>query len=98
MQRCLTQLDLDHSAIIKKIDLPNKVRERLHSLGIIEGLKIRFVNATPLNDPLIYQVINSYIAIHRNLAKNIDCHVVHKAYLGLRSRVHSSPACTTGRQ
>ena len=71
MQRYLTQLNLNHFAIIKKIDLPNEIRERLHSLGIIEGLKIRFVNTTPLKDPLIYQVLNSYIAIRRNLAKNI---------------------------
>jgi len=71
MQDRLIDLKLNQSAIIIDIATPDEIEERLHSLGVIEGLKIRFVKATPLGDPLIYQVINAYIAIRKDLAENI---------------------------
>lgn len=71
MKLSLFQLPLGKQGIIKKIDAPPSIKERLHSFGLIEGVKITPVRETPLGCPRIYQCLNTFIAIRNYTAKQI---------------------------
>ena len=71
MKSSLLQLSIGQQGVIEKISADQAIRERLHSLGLIEGVKIIPVKNTPLGCPRIYQCLNTFIAIRNRTAKQI---------------------------
>ena len=71
MESSLFQLPIGEQGVIEKIGANQTIRERLHSFGLIEGVKIIPVKNTPLGCPRIYQCLNTFIAIRNNTAKQI---------------------------
>ena len=74
----LYKLELNRRAIVKRINLPNDVRERLHSVGVIEGIDIILKKKSPLRSPQIYEVMSTQIAIRNNIARNIQIYRLQK--------------------
>jgi Fe2+ transport system protein FeoA len=72
MKVSLNNLPLKKGAVIKNISTNNTTRERLHSIGIIEGVEIAFIRNTPLGCPKIYKCFNTLIAIRNNTAEEIE--------------------------
>jgi Fe2+ transport system protein FeoA len=68
----LYDLAIDKVAIIKKIDTCKHVKERLHSFGLIRGVKIKLLKSSPLACPKIYTCLNTKIAIRNKTAKLIE--------------------------
>lgn len=71
MKSSLPQLPIGKRGIIEKISASQAIRERLHSFGLIEGVKIMPVRNTPLGCPRIYRCLNTFIAIRNRTAKQI---------------------------
>lgn len=68
----LTNINVGSSAIIERIDCKEKVKNRLSYMGIIEGVKIKFVRTAPFNDPIEISVRGFYLAIRRSVADRIQ--------------------------
>ena len=68
----LNNLAKNKVAIIKKINTTDRVKERLHSFGLIRGMKIKFVRKSPLGCPRIYRCMNTTIALRNKTAKFIE--------------------------
>ncbi len=66
-----SELQIEESAVITSITLPKEQQLRLFQLGIQEGTTLQLVKRAPLNDPLLFQVQDTWIAIRRSDAKNI---------------------------
>ena len=66
-----SELQIEESAVITSITLPKEQQLRLFQLGIQEGTTLQLVKRAPLNDPLLFQVQDIWIAIRRSDAKNI---------------------------
>lgn len=71
MHRTLYQLPIGKSARIKEILTDHVTKERLESLGLIEGVEVSVVRPTPLGCPRIYRCLNTMIALRNNIAKEI---------------------------
>ena len=71
MKLSLFQLPIGKQSVIEKIDANQAIRERLHSFGLIEGVKIIPIKNTPLGCPRIYKCLNTFIAIRNHTAKQI---------------------------
>ena len=68
----LHQLKLNTKAKIVKINLGHSVRERLHSMGVIEGIDIVPRKKVPLRGPRIYEIMNTSLAIRNDIARKIQ--------------------------
>lgn len=71
MKSSLFQLPIGKRGVIEKIGASQAIRERLHSFGLIEGVKITPMKDTPLGCPRIYRCLNTFIAIRNRTAKQI---------------------------
>lgn len=71
MKRTLNQLPTGHTAVVKEIITDQITKERLESLGIIEGVTIGAIRETPLECPRIYRALNTLITVRNNVAKKI---------------------------
>lgn len=67
----LFQLKIDQKAKVLEISLPYSAKERLHSMGIIEGADIYLRKETPLGSPKIFESLNTLIAIRNRISKRI---------------------------
>ncbi len=67
----LSQLPINKKTKIKILHMPDFLVERLHRMGIIEGIEIETVGSTPLDSPRIYKVLNTCIAIRKEIADKI---------------------------
>ncbi len=72
----LYNLKINQSGIIKNIKLPNNISERLHSVGFIEGITIKYIGQAPLGSPRIYKCLNTKIAIRSKTAKQIEIEIL----------------------
>jgi Fe2+ transport system protein FeoA len=68
----LHHLKLNQKAKVKSINLENHIKERLHSMGLIEGITITLKTKVPFNGPKVYEIMNTYIAIRDAIAKKIE--------------------------
>lgn len=49
----------------------NEVRQRLLDLGFVRGAEISIQNISPLNDPIVYNIHNTLIALRKQDAVNV---------------------------
>ena len=68
----LYNLPLKQTGVIRKINARPDLKERLHSFGLIKGVKIEPIRNTPLGCPRIYRCFNTTIAIRNEIAKQIE--------------------------
>lgn len=71
----LHQLKLNKKAKIIKINLNHLIKERLHSMGVIEGVDIVLRKKLPLKGPRIYEILNTHIAIRDEIAKKVQIEI-----------------------
>lgn len=71
MAKSLFQLTKGHTGTIKEILTDSVTRERLESLGFIEGAEILTVRGSPLGCPRIYKTLNTLVAIRNDIAKQV---------------------------
>jgi len=67
----LLDLKIGEEGIIKEINDVYFIQERLHSLGLIRGVKIKLIKKSPLDSPRIYSYLNTKLALRNNIAKKI---------------------------
>ncbi|HLC43663.1 MAG TPA: FeoA family protein [Patescibacteria group bacterium] len=72
MSLTLDMLEIDDFGIVEKINTDASTRDRLESLGIIKGEKIMPVFVTPLKSPIIYQCLNTLIALRPDITSKIE--------------------------
>ncbi len=75
MQKNLSQLRVGDRAIIKEIGASQEIKERLESLGLIEGVEVDVVGAAPLGCPRIYRALNAMVALRNETARLIGVEV-----------------------
>lgn len=68
----LNDLPLDQTGMINRINTDEKVKERLHSFGLIKGVEITPIKNSPLGCPRLYRCLNTTIAIRNKTAKQIE--------------------------
>ncbi len=68
----LYDLPINKTGIINGIKTEEKVKERLHSFGLIKGVEIMPIKNSPLGCPRIYRCLNTTIAIRNKTAKQIE--------------------------
>lgn len=68
----LSNLPVNETAKIKKINTSKIIKERLHSLGLMKGAEIKHVRNSPLGCPGIYYCLNTNVAIRNRIAKQIE--------------------------
>lgn len=71
MKKALYQLPIGHAAIVSEIMTDHITKERLESLGVIEGVTISAIRETPLGCPRIYRALNTLVTLRNNVAKKI---------------------------
>lgn len=71
MRKTLHQLPIGEDAYIREILTDTVTKERLESLGIIEGSQVNAVRSAPLGCPRIYKTLNTLIALRNDVAKQI---------------------------
>ncbi|HEY8345500.1 MAG TPA: FeoA family protein [Bacillota bacterium] len=79
MKKTLNQLPIGHTAVVKEIMTDPITKERLESLGIIEGVAVDAIRETPLGCPRIYRALNTLITVRNNVAKKI---IIEEGELG----------------
>ncbi len=68
----LDQLNVDQTAWVKSVDLPDgQMRRRLQDLGIIEGTRVVCKQAAPSGNPKSFLVRGAVIAIRTEDSKNV---------------------------
>ena len=71
MTESLIKLPIGQKAYIKSINTDYITKERLESLGMIEGVAVTNVRNSPLGNPRIYQCLNTLVVIRSEIAKQI---------------------------
>ncbi|MCD8203895.1 MAG: ferrous iron transport protein A [Coprobacillus sp.] len=70
--KTLDQLNVDQTAWVKYVDLPDgQMRRRLQDLGIIEGTRVVCKQAAPSGNPKSFLVRGATIAIRTEDSKNV---------------------------
>jgi len=68
----LSDLKLNTERIINSIDTDKATKDRLESLGIIPGMKITPVMETPLKPPVVYQCLNTLVALKEDVSGKVS--------------------------
>lgn len=72
----LSDLNINETCLIKKINLEKFSKNRLQDIGLIEGNKITCVLISPFNDPKAYKINGIIIAIRKKEAKEIEVELI----------------------
>lgn len=64
--------------VVRKINLPAKIRRRLLDLGISPGVRIICTACAPCGRPKAYSVSSSTVAIRLDDAKEIEVEYINK--------------------
>lgn len=75
MTKTLYQLRVGEKARILAISTDAVTKERLESLGMIQGVEVGMVRSTPLGNPRIYRTLNTMIALRNDVAKLVQVEV-----------------------
>ena len=67
----LDDINMGESCIIEKIECNEDIKHRLLDIGLISGLKVKCVLASPFGDPKAYWIKGALIALRNDDAKNI---------------------------
>ena len=71
MKTKLSKLPLGQEAVIKKINIAEPTKERLHSFGFIEKVEICPIKELPLGGLRIYRLMNTSVALRNEIANQI---------------------------
>jgi Fe2+ transport system protein FeoA len=71
VKKSLAQLPIGQKAYIQEITADYVTKERLESLGLIQGVEITTVRKSPLGSPKIYRCLNTLVALRNEIAKQI---------------------------
>lgn len=78
MVQYLDQMPMGGKGIIQEITTDHITKERLESLGMIQGVEIGMVRKSPLGSPKIYRCLNTLIALRNEIAGQIRVEVVNE--------------------
>jgi Fe2+ transport system protein FeoA len=71
MTKSLALLPIGQKGYIQEITTDYVTKERLESLGLIQGVEIRTIRKSPLGSPKIYQCLNTLVALRNEIAGQI---------------------------
>lgn len=74
----LADIDPGDEVVVRKINLPAKIRRRLLDLGILPGVRVVCTACAPCGRPKAYFVSSSTVAIRLDDAKEIEVEYVNK--------------------
>ncbi len=66
----LSQLDIGQEAIIIKID--SKYINRLLSMGLVPGAKIKLIRKAPTDDPLEFEIKGYSLSLRKNTCNTVE--------------------------
>ncbi len=78
MTKALSHLPVGKTARIHEITTDYVTKERLESLGLIQGVEIKTIRKSPLGSPKIYQCLNTLVALRNVIAGQILVEVPHE--------------------
>ena len=67
----LTSLQIGHSAIVTRINVPAESRGRLLEMGVLVGTPVQLVRFAPLGDPVEIRVRGYHLTLRRHDAEQI---------------------------
>lgn len=68
----LNQLTPGQSARVEKVGGDGAIRRRLMDMGIIRGTEITVIKASPMGDPVEYQVRGYHLSLRKSEAALIE--------------------------
>jgi ferrous iron transport protein A len=68
----LDQLTPGQSATVKKVGGEGPVRRRLMDMGIVRGIEITMIKASPLGDPIEYELRDYHLSLRKMEARSIE--------------------------
>jgi len=71
-KKTLNDIPTGEKCIITKVHGYGGFRHRVMELGFIKGSIVTVVKNAPLDDPIEYKILNSYISLRRSEARNIE--------------------------
>ena len=77
----LSELENGQNAIIKDIDLPNELKQRFNSMGLIKGELIHICRVGFLRGSFYVKIAhNSCVILSKNEAKHIEVELLKKGF------------------
>lgn len=70
-ERTLNDIDVDETAVVKKLHIHGSMRRRLLDIGLIEGTRVQCVGKSPSGDPAAYLIRGAVIAIRSEDSREI---------------------------
>ncbi len=68
----LSDLEINHKCIVKKLNTTGAIHQRLQDIGIIPGNSISCVLISPFKDPKAFKINGSIIAIRKEDSEKIE--------------------------
>lgn len=68
----LSNLNINQSCVIKKINLPDDLYQTFQNLGIVPGVKVKCVLISPFNDPKAFKINGMTLAIRNQDSSLIE--------------------------
>lgn len=78
MVTSLDQIGMGGKGVIREINTDHITKERLESLGLINGVEIEAIRKSPLGSPKIYRCLNTLVALRNDISKKIQVEVPHE--------------------
>lgn len=78
MVTSLDQIGMGGKGVIREINTDHITKERLESLGLINGVEIEAIRKSPLGSPKIYRCLNTLVALRNDISKRIQVEVPHE--------------------
>ena len=69
--RKLSELKINESAKVLKIECEPSVRRRLNDMGVFPGIEIKVVRFAPMGDPIQIEIRGYMLAIRKHEASKI---------------------------
>ncbi|MCX7738209.1 MAG: ferrous iron transport protein A [Hydrogenothermaceae bacterium] len=71
MEKSITEIEKGLRVSIKRIELPQELRDKLYELGLIPGQEIEILQDAPLGGPVKIRVGNYCLALRKREAQGI---------------------------
>ena len=71
----LNQLTPGQRARVKKVRGKGPVRRRIMDMGVTSGVEIEMIKASPLGDPIEYEVRGYHLSLRKSEAQAIDVEI-----------------------
>lgn len=79
MIQSLDRIPIGGKAIIHEITADYVTKERLESLGFIQGVEVQYVRKSPLGNPRIYKCLNTLVALRKEISGEIRVEVPYES-------------------